>query len=84
MPPGAPHHRQKRKNVALLLVLLAVMALFYAAGVGHRVEGIVSTTGLPEAAVRKFLGRSVKAGLLALSSDGYYTRPAKERPEAAQ
>jgi hypothetical protein len=30
LPLGQPHITQKRKNVALLLVLLAVMALFYA------------------------------------------------------
>jgi len=30
VPLGESHHRQKRKNIALLLVLLALMALFYA------------------------------------------------------
>jgi len=30
VPIGDSHQRQKRKNVALLLILLALMALFYA------------------------------------------------------
>jgi len=30
LPHGDPHQRQKRKNIALLLVLLALIALLYA------------------------------------------------------
>ncbi len=30
MPIGEPHRTQKRKNIALLLILLALVALMYA------------------------------------------------------
>jgi hypothetical protein len=29
LPPGDPHIRQRRKNIVLLLVLLALIALLY-------------------------------------------------------
>lgn len=60
-----------------------VMALLSGSTMGWSAELIVRETGLPDAAVRKFLGRAVKAKLLTYGG-GLYKMPTVAISEAAQ
>ncbi len=61
-----------------------VMALFDESPGGCTAGYIVMRTGLPEAAVRKFLSRAYKSGLLSLNDGVVYGLPTKPQSEAAQ
>lgn len=57
-----------------------VMALFILSTDARTADSIIEETGLPEGAVRKFLARAVKGGMLALRDDGFYRLPAAKGP----